>query len=42
VGPDASDEQIEAIVPGHPVFRLAPSGTRSGTPSGTPPGTEQR
>jgi hypothetical protein len=31
VGPDASDEQIEAIVPRHPVFRLAPSGTPFGT-----------
>jgi deazaflavin-dependent oxidoreductase (nitroreductase family) len=31
VGPDASDEQIEAIVPRHPVFRLVPSGSASGT-----------
>jgi deazaflavin-dependent oxidoreductase (nitroreductase family) len=31
VGADASDDQIEAIVPKHPIFRLALSGATHGT-----------
>ena len=35
-GPDSSDEDLRAVAPRHPVFRIEPTGVRTATPTPAP------